>query len=112
MLRDRFACGLLAATLLTLLSTYCAAGELWVCQKTAPAAATPGSPDSPAYTVANPPGRHPYYFVPQRVEVYPWYGGVPSFHWGYFGATRHSQCVGPQTGYYNDYYQFSVRRGD
>lgn len=75
--------------------------------------ASPTAPsDTPAYTVSTPPYRQPYYFVPQKVEAYPYYGGVPAFRWGYFGATRHEEAVGPHVPYNNGYRDTTYRYGD
>ena len=62
-------------------------------------------------TVAAPPG--PYRYPPYANGMYPWHGygfGVPTYSWGYFGAT-YRPAVLCHFGYYGDFSQFGYRRG-
>ena len=63
------------------------------------------------HVVGTPPGPHRY--PEYNTGCYPWYGygfGVPTYNWGYFGATYRPVCIG-HTGYYGDFLQWSYRRG-
>ena len=55
--------------------------------------------------------------APHRYPEYntcsPWYGygfGVPTYSWGYFGATYRPACFA-HNGYYGDFTQWGYRRG-
>ncbi len=68
--------------------------------------------NSPAYTHEHTPKRQPYYMVPYNVETYPYFGGVPVYRWGYFGATRHCEVAAPHVQYNYDYREKIHRYGD
>jgi hypothetical protein len=93
------------------LGSQAAAGELltrWKAQLRSP----------PGQAVAEYPGAGPAApaATSQRAApYYPWCDtalGVPAYRWGYFGAKEHKQCVGPFSGYYQDYLQYGWRRND
>jgi hypothetical protein len=75
-------------------------------------AATPPAPYNPQpIVVGSPPG-------PYRCPCYangnaPWYGygfGVPTYQWGYCGATYRPVCI-CHFGFYNTYTQWGYERG-
>ena len=68
----------------------------------------------PAYSAqgqsAGIPAPHRY---PEYNQCSPWYGyglGVPTYSWGYFGAT-YRPAVNCHRGYYGDFTQWGYRRG-
>jgi len=73
----------------------------------------PHSPErlgNPTGFSAGPPAPYRYQ---QYSTHYPWYGygfGVPTYNWGYFGVRWRPGCIS-HTGYYDDYMQWSYRRG-
>ncbi|MBN2022796.1 MAG: hypothetical protein JW809_08360 [Pirellulales bacterium] len=77
-----------------------------------PAPAWQGNPraPSPEGQSAGIPGPHRY---PEYNQSSPWYGygfGVPTYSWGWFGAT-YRPATNCHTGFYGDYYQWGYRRG-
>ena len=61
--------------------------------------------------VAAPPGPHRY--PGYNAATAPWYGygfGVPTYNWGYFGATHRPASV-CHRGYYGDFTQWGSRQG-
>jgi len=65
---------------------------------------------SPQGQSAGIPGPHRY---PEYNQSSPWYGygfGVPTYSWGYFGATYRPAVI-THRGYYGDFYQWGYRRG-
>jgi len=68
-------------------------------------------PIDPRQHVAAPPGPHRY--PEYNAAAAPWYGygfGVPTYNWGYFGATYRPAAVSHH-GYYGDFTQWGYRRG-
>jgi len=68
-------------------------------------------PSQPIQHVAAPPGPHRY--PEYNAAAAPWYGygfGVPTYNWGYFGATYRPAAV-CHHGYYGDFTQWGYRRG-
>jgi len=66
---------------------------------------------NPKRFVAAPPGPHRY--SEYNTGCYPWYGygfGVPTYSWGYFGATYRPAAV-CHTGYYGTFTQWGYRNG-
>ena len=88
------------------------AGLEWLGLKKHAAPAAPPAPyNPPPVVVAPPPGpyRHPAYASGNC----PWYGygfGVPTYSWGYFGATYRPASIWHH-GYYDDFTQWGYRRG-
>lgn len=65
---------------------------------------------SPEGQSAGIPGPHRY---PEYNQASPWYGygfGVPTYSWGWFGATYRPASI-CHTGYYGDFSQWGYRRG-
>ena len=80
-------------------------------RKPSPTAPQPAPYNPRPNTVAAPPG--PYRYPPYANGMYPWHGygfGVPTYSWGYFGATYRPACL-CHYGYYGDFSQFGYRRG-
>ena len=73
--------------------------------------AGPPQPSGPGQHVAAPPGPHRY--PEYNAAAAPWYGygfGVPTYNWGYFGATYRPAAISHH-GYYGDFTQWGYRRG-
>ena len=109
-----FRCCLIHVMLLALLAVLLAApahaGNLFPFFKDHSPYCPPDWVGNPRRIVAAPPGPHRY---GEYNVCCPWYGygfGVPTYQWGYFGATYRGACV-CHKGYYGTFSQWGYRWG-